>query len=121
MCLRSSWQIHRWDLVGNEPATDGEVENGLADLLDLIGAGGEAREMADEELGMGTQFFRILTVVQVMMEEAVVAPGGSPALLRCLQPITQRHQFIDFGNDAVLFCDGWNGGLATAPIFLCLE
>jgi len=39
-----------------------KVENGLAELLDLVGASGEAREMADEELGMGTQFFRIATV-----------------------------------------------------------
>ena len=26
-----------------------------------------------------------------------------------LQPITQRHQFVDFGDDAVLFGEGWEG------------
>lgn len=25
-----------------------------------------------------------------------------------LQPVAQRHQFIDLGNDAVLLCEGWN-------------
>ena len=28
---------------------------------------------------------------------------------RRLQPIAQRHQFIDLGDDAVLFGEGWEG------------
>ena len=50
-----------------ELATDSEVEDGLAELFDLVGAGGEAREVANEELGMVAQFVPIATVVQVMM------------------------------------------------------
>ncbi len=28
-----------------------------------------------------------------------------------LQPVAQRHQFIDLGDDAVLFHEGWEGDL----------
>ena len=34
---------------------------------------------------------------------------GFPVLPRCFQPVAERHQFIDFGDDAVLFGEGWEG------------
>ena len=44
--------------------------------------------------------------------------GGSEARL---QPVAQRHQFIDLGDDAVLFGEGWKGNenvLRAVPIHL---
>ena len=35
-----------------------------------------------------------------------VGGGGGEARL---QPVAQRHQLIDLGDDAVLFGEGWNG------------
>ena len=36
-------------------------------------------------------------------------PPALPLRLRRLQPITERHQFIHLGDDAVLFGEGWEG------------
>jgi hypothetical protein len=38
-------------VLGDKPAADGEVEDGLAELLDVLGAGGEAWEVAEVEAG----------------------------------------------------------------------
>jgi hypothetical protein len=46
---------------------DSKVEDGLTELLDLVGAGGDAREMADEELGVTAKGFCIRSVVQAMV------------------------------------------------------
>jgi hypothetical protein len=51
----------------NELASDGEVEDALTELLDLVGAGSETREMADEELGVAAQSYGIRSIVQMMM------------------------------------------------------
>jgi len=43
------------------------------------------------------------TVVQVMMGRCgELIPAGLLLPFRCLQTITQRHQFIDLGDDPVL-------------------
>ena len=34
---------------------------------------------------------------------------GLPLGTRSLQPVAERHQFIDLGNDAVLLGEGWEG------------
>lgn len=54
-------------VLGNEFAADGEVENGLAELFDLVRASGEAWEVADEELGVAAQGYGIRSIVQMMM------------------------------------------------------
>ena len=38
-------------------------------------------------------------------------PRGLPLSPRRLQPVAEGHQFIDFGDDAVLFGKGWEGNL----------
>jgi hypothetical protein len=43
--------------LGDEAATDGEVEDGLAKLLDVFGAGGEAREVVEVKAGGGGKGF----------------------------------------------------------------
>jgi hypothetical protein len=76
-------EFQRWLIIGvllQELAADGEIKDGLAELLDLVGAGGEAREMADEELGTAAQGFCIRSVVQVMMGS--VAERTSKAAMR---------------------------------------
>ena len=42
-------------------------------------------------------------------DAAASYPAGSRAPLRRFQPITQRHKFIHFGDDAVLFREGRKG------------
>ena len=51
----------------DQVASHGKVEDGLAELLDLIGTGGETRQVSDEELGVGAKRFRIRSAVEVMM------------------------------------------------------
>lgn len=45
------------------------------------------------------------------MEDRIeqAAAGGGGGIETRLQPVAQGHQFIDFGDDAVLFSEGWEG------------
>jgi hypothetical protein len=110
-CLNSLKQVHyRLISVGlwYELSANSEVENGLPELLDLIGALGEAREVADEEPGMVAQFFRILTVAQVMMCGcSELIPAGLPLILSGFQTITHSHQVVQLRNDPVLLSKRW--------------
>ena len=42
-------------------------------------------------------------------------PRRLPLSPRRLQPVAEGHQFIDFGDDAVLFGEGWNRNLTVVP------
>ena len=95
-------------------AADGEVEDGLAKLLDVLRARGEAREVAEVEAGVLAEFVGIRAVVQAMQgRRRQPIPPALPLRLRRLQPITQRHQFIHLGDDAVLFGEGWERNRST--------
>ena len=61
--LRSGFVIR---ILGYEFAADGEVEDGLAELLDVFGARGEAREVAEMEAGVLAELVGICAVVQSM-------------------------------------------------------
>ena len=94
-------------VLRDELAAHGEVEDGPAQLLDLIGAGGEGREGIQGEAGVVLKGFGIGRV------QAGEAGRGQP-VARCLplspgrfQLVAQGHQFIDLGDDAVLFGKGW--------------
>ena len=50
---------------------------------------------------------RVVQAMQGCRRQPV--PPALPLRLRRLQPITQRHQFIHLGDDAVLFGEGWEG------------
>jgi hypothetical protein len=54
-------------VLGNEAATDGEIEDGLAELLDLIRTDSQARKLPDKKLGKGANGICIRTVIEVMM------------------------------------------------------
>ena len=45
-------------VLRHELAADGEVEDGLAEVLDLVGAGGEGGEVVEGEAGMGAEVGR---------------------------------------------------------------
>ena len=109
--------------MGDEAATDGEVEDGLAQLLDVFGAGSEARKMSEVEArGLrqrGSYFVASLGFVcgGRGCADAVQAGRHQPValclafVLRRLQLVAKRHQFIDptlngWGNDwHWYFCD----------------
>ena len=99
--------VRRWGL-GDEMAADGEVEDGLAELLDVLGAGGEAREVAEVEAGVLAEGLRVGALVQALQGRCHQPIAAAlPLRLRRLQPIAQRHQLVHLGDDAVLFGKGW--------------
>ena len=111
----------RYGVLGDELSADGEVEDGLAELLELSGAGGEAREdAADEELGV-TRSVASMICAPCSNDDGLtprVVPAALPLGLRSLQPITQRHQFIDLGDDAALFGEGVeSAGIGSSCFF----
>ena len=106
-------------ILRDEFAADGEVEDGLAELLDVFGARGEAREMMEVKAGVLAELVGIRAVVQSMQgRRRQLIPPALPLRLRRLQPITQRHQFIHFGDDAVLFGERWNATGKARQVYL---
>jgi len=81
--------------LGDEFAADGEVEDGLAELLDVFGAGGEAGEMVDVETGVGAEEFGVGGVgglVQSMQGRRRQAiPPPLSLRLRRFQLVAERH------------------------------
>ncbi len=57
-------------ILRDEFAADGEVEDGLAELLDVFGARGEAREVAEVKAGVLAELVGIRAVVQSMRDAA---------------------------------------------------
>ena len=55
--------------------------------------------------------FAILSRRERLGEQRVeqAAAGGGGGGEACLQPVAERHQRIDLGDDAVLFGEGWEG------------
>jgi hypothetical protein len=77
----------------------------------VVRAGGQAREAVEVEAGVGAE--RPLTVLVRRLAQAVqarrhqaVAPA-LPLVPRRLQPVSQRHQLVDLGDDPALFGEGW--------------
>ena len=74
-------QFRRRFVVGilrYEFAADGEVEDGLAKLLDVFGAGGETQEMAEVEAGVLAEGLGIRAIVQAMQRRCrqTIPPAG---------------------------------------------
>lgn len=55
---------------------------------------------------------RLQCLVQQGVEQALL--GIVPCSETRLQPITQCHQFIHFGDDAMLFGEGWAGEMEVS-------
>ncbi len=110
-------------VLRHKPATDREVKDDLAQNLDVFGAGGEARDVLKKDRptprcqGAKVFFIRFFFLLGVLASwrgtffilqlaqashHQLVAPLLTLVLCR-LQPITQGHQLIDLGNNAVLF------------------
>ena len=97
-------------ILRDELAADGEVEDGLAELLDVLGAGGEAREVAEVEAGVVAEGWPRPSAGWFRRCSEAADQPIAPALalrLRRLQPIAQRHQLVHLGDDAVLLGEGW--------------
>src|SRR5690606_15487521 len=64
--------------------------------------------------------FAILGRRQRFSQEGVeqAAAGGGGGGEACLQPVAERHQRIDLGDDAVLFGEGWKGDGYRAELSL---
>lgn len=58
-------RVHHWDFAGRV-AVDGEVENGLPDVLDMFGPGCEAREVVEVETGVVAEGVGVLPIIQPM-------------------------------------------------------
>ena len=88
-----------------------EIEDGLTEGLDLVEAGGERSEIFEGEGGVDPECRRI-RIGRVEADETrrrQPVPRCFPLRSRRLQLIAERHQFIDLGDDAVLFGEGWEG------------
>ncbi len=106
---QAAWHLFLFE----ELPANRKVEDGLPQLLDLIGAVRERREGLEGEAGVCAESLGI----SVRRGEASKA-GGSEAVARSfaraargLEPIQQSHQLIDLGDDAMLFGEGWNPDL----------
>ena len=64
--------------------------------------------MFDEALPVGSKFGGVGALGE-RAEQGFDEPGVRAFRVRLLrlQPVAKRHQFIDFGDDAVLFGEGW--------------
>ena len=92
----------------DEFAHDGELEDGLFELVDTAFGGEEGVEVGLDALpGFGKLggVRRCGGQCQKRGDQGFV--GVETALLLLLKLIAQRHQLIDFGDDAVLFGEGW--------------
>ena len=101
--------VRRLESCGYQLAAHGQVEDGLAQGFDLVGAGGERGEVVEGE-GDITLENRRLGIGCVEARQACrrqPIPRRLPLSPRRLQPVAEHHQFIDFGDDAVLFGEGW--------------
>jgi hypothetical protein len=94
----------------DEVTANCKVEDGLAELRDLLGAGGEAREVAEVEADVLAEGGRISGGLVQALEGRSRQPIPSflPLRLRRLQPVAQRHQFVHFGDDAKLLGERWD-------------
>jgi hypothetical protein len=99
-------------VLRDELAADGKTEDCLAELLDVLGTGGEAWEVAEVEAGVVAED---LAVVRGGFGEAVeggrddtVAAGLAPGL-RGLEPVADGHQLVDPGDDLVLLGERCTG------------
>jgi len=101
-------------VLGCQLSTDSQVEDGLPQGLDVFGARGEAREVVEVKAGVPAEGGGGLAVggggglvnagqAGCHQPVAPLLPSGP----RRLQPIAQRHQLVDLGDDAVLFGEGW--------------
>ena len=96
-------------VLRHELAAHGEVEDGLAQLLDLVGARGERRQRVEREAGVVLEGFGIGRVEAGEARRRQPVARRLPLRPRRLQPVAQRHQLIDLGDDAVLLGEGWEG------------
>ena len=90
-------------VLGDEFAHDGELEEGLFEVVDA-GLGGEDEvEVGFEALPSGLELGGVAgggEGVEEGFDEDFV--GVEAVFLLLLKLVTQRHQFIDLGHDAVL-------------------
>ena len=66
-------------ILRDEFATDGEVEDGLAELLDVFGARGEAREVAEMKAGVLAELVHSAPLFSRCRDAAAKLSAGSPA------------------------------------------
>jgi hypothetical protein len=107
-------QFRRWFVIRvlrHEFATHREVEDGLAQGLDLVGARGEGRQRVEGEAGVGLEGLRIRCVEAGQARRRQPVTHRLAASSGSLQPFAERHQFIDLGDDAALLGEGWEGDL----------
>ena len=89
----------------NEHPPNCEVEDGLPQLPDMFIPSAQERNVTQVEIRMLAQFLHMRFVAKMVKRRHHKSiPSALPLCLRCFQLITQRHQFIHFGDDAVLFC-----------------
>ena len=93
----------------HELAAHGEVEDGLAQGLDLVGARGQRRQRVKGEAGVGLEGLGIGRFEAGEARRRQTVARRLAACPRRLQPVAQAHQFIDLGDDAVLFGERWEG------------
>ena len=104
--MRRHWLVR--GILGDEFAAHGEVEDSLAQLLDVLRAGSEARQVMEDEAGVivegvclpGWQVGRVgfccvgggVQTVQASRHQPVAAL--LPLRFRGLQLVAQCHQFV---------------------------
>jgi hypothetical protein len=101
------WLRMRWPRpFRQKSAGQREVQDGLTELLDLVGAGGEGGQRGEGEAGVVGEG---LGVWAVEAGEAGRCQPVARRLPRRRQLVAKRHQLIHLGDDAVLFGRGREG------------
>ena len=92
-------------------AAHGQVKDGLTQGLDLACPGGERSEVFESEGGVVPEYgwVGIGRVEAGEDRPPKPVPRRLPLCPCCLQPVAERHQFIDLGDDTVLFGERGEG------------
>ena len=75
----------------------------------MVGARGEGGQRVEGEAGVGLEGFRVGCVEAGEARRRQQVAHRLAASPRRLKPVAQRDQFIDLGDDAALFGQGWEG------------
>ena len=85
-------------------AADGEVENGLAQVLDLLDPGCQCGKGIDGKARVRTKRWNVCVSCAQTSQTSLCQPVAGVLAYGAgfLQPVAEGHKLIDLGDDAVL-------------------
>ena len=97
-------------VLRNQFAHDGELEDGLFELVDAGSVVNRVSKWSAMRCQLAANSAASALWVRVPSRVSTRLGGAAPLSVCCrFQPVAEGHQFIDFGDDAVLFGEGREG------------